>query len=278
LPGRARTRTWPAVCVAGGDPDLVLVTVDDFGPTAVEPHGHDVRVFFATFATRDLALAALLTAGFSAEPLDVADEDWAQRSQESLRPVTVERITITPPWHADTAAPDDGSAHITIVVLPSMGFGTGHHATTRLCLRALQWLDLTNCSMLDVGTGSGVLALAASRLGAARALGVDYDPDAVQSASDNLDLNPDVRTTRFEIADLFSSALPAADVVTANLTGAFLVRAAERLLDLVQPGGSLIVSGLLGEERDQVVRSLAAAAIAWEQVEEGWVALILKRT
>ena len=145
----------------------------------------------------------------------------------------------------------------TIVILPSMGFGTGHHATTRLCLRALQAVDVMNRCVLDVGTGSGVLAIAAVRLGAARALGIDNDADAIQAANENLGLNQGVENVEFRVADVLADDLPAADIVTANLTGAFLVRSATLLRELLRPAGTLIVSGLMEHERDDVMRALA---------------------
>ena len=308
---------WPAVDVThAGETDLTLAIVDDFAPTAVEPRDNNVRIFFSTVTTRDAACAALNAARYRAEAVDVDDEDWAQRSQENLTPVTVGRITIVPsgPGTSHQAlgtAPGtqhEAPATIVIVIQPSMGFGTGHHATTRLCLRALQAVDLAGRFLLDVGTGSGILAIAAVKLGAARAQGVDYDADAIAAANENLQLNSGVESVEFRVADLSIADLPAADVVTANLTGAALIGSAARLLDLVRPGGTLIVSGLLEDERDDVARAFGDAGglppplagsvrerrrdspkrrrreggldppLVWEQSEDGWVALAMKRS
>ena len=203
----------------------MLAIVDDFSPTAVEPRDSILRLFFSTATTRDAAHAAVNAAGYRSERVDVDDEDWARRSQENLRAVTVGRVTVTPPWTPAAYV----AQTLAVVIQPSTGFGTGHHATTRLCLRALQTLDLSGLSMLDVGTGSGVLAIAAAMLGAARALGVDYDADAIRAANENLELNPGITDVEFRVADLSADRFPAADIVTANLTGALLVRSARLL-------------------------------------------------
>ena len=328
-------KQYPAISVGHvADPDILAAAVDEFSPTAIESCEPDIRVFFATPADRDTACAAL-SASFDVTALDVPDEDWARRSQEGLEPITVGRIIVATPWAAvrlqPSAVSDPSSAirapsAILIVIAPSMGFGTGHHATTRLCLAALQAIDLTDQVVLDVGTGSGVLAIAAERLGARRASGIDNDTDAIQSARENLEVNPAVRRVTFDLGDLtawpehrgriaphetdgargFPPSLKLrrtaealaeagqpsetgsperlalqhsaqADVATANLTGALLVRSASALLATVRAGGTLILSGLLAHERDEVCRAFAPATVVWEQEEDGWVGLAMKK-
>ena len=120
--------------------------------------------------------------------------------------------------------------------------------------------------MLDIGTGSGVLALAADRLGAERALGIDSDADAIQCARENLLRNPDVRHAVFEVADLSVGRRSGpADVVTANLTAALLVRTAASVMNSVRPGGTVILSGLQTTDRDDVVAAFQRATLVDER-------------
>jgi ribosomal protein L11 methyltransferase len=267
---------YPAIDVRTDAADLLLALVDEFGPTAVEERDASVRIFFSSAHDRDEAQRAVNTR-YDVAAIDVPDEDWARRSQEDLKPITVGRITVAPPWHSANPISNQQFA-ICIVILPSMGFGTGHHVTTRLCLAALQELDLRGRTLLDVGTGSGVLAIAADRLGAEGVVGIDYDEDAVSSARENLTLNPEAHHVVFDVADVAGGMLPAADVVTANLTGALLVKSAGALLGAARPGGTLILSGIQAEERDEVRGAFADTEVIWEREEDGWVGLAVKKS
>jgi ribosomal protein L11 methyltransferase len=269
-------KRWPALDVYGDDPEeRGFYLADDYAPTAVQEIEGGLRFFFSSASDRDRAADALRPF-LRASPVDVPGDDWARRSQESLTPIVVGRIVVAPPWHAT------GIAHrspITVVIAPSMGFGTGHHATTRLCLAALQQIDVAAAEVLDFGTGSGVLAMAAVYLGAAHALGVDDDPDAIQSAVESLALNPDLPAGRivFVVGDLMTMEVPAADVVTANLTGGLLIRASGRLRQAVKPGGLLIMSGLETTERDQVWRAFDGFEQLSEAEEAGWSTITARR-
>jgi ribosomal protein L11 methyltransferase len=278
-------KTYPALELRTGATDLILAAVDDFSPSAVEEREEGLRVFFNSSRDRDAARAALAPR-FPADAIDVPDEDWARRSQESLRPITIGRLTIHPRPHPPIQTESEIcnlKSEIPLVIAPSMGFGTGHHATTRMCLEALQSIDLAGARVLDVGAGSGILAVAAAALGAAQALGVDTDEDAIQAARENLARNPGVQGVTFEVADLASMArlverrLGAADVVAANLTGALHVRSAAPLLAAARPGGILILSGLQISERDDVRKAFAAAAVVRERTEDEWVCFVMKR-
>jgi len=267
-----RVRTWPALDIHPVS-ELVQAALVDCEATAVdERSSDDWRVFFSTAAERDRAAAALQTEfpDLTITSADVPDENWAARSQESLRAVRVGGMVVAPPWDVPADPRDD----VIIVIQPSMGFGTGHHATTRLCLAALQRLDLKGRSVLDVGTGSGVLAIAASLLGAGRSLGIDDDADAIAAAQDNLELNPHAEVS-LRVADLRSADVGPTDVVIANLTGGLLISAALTLQDFVAREGSLVLSGLMtGEERD-VLFAFPAWGVRHRSEEDEWVCITL---
>jgi ribosomal protein L11 methyltransferase len=270
---------YPVLDVRAADSDLALAAVDDCSPAAVEHHGAFFTIYFPDATSRDRAARALASAlpGVRVSPREVDDEDWARRSQQNLRPVTVGRITIAPPW-AVSRVP------LLIVIQPSMGFGTGHHATTRLCVAALQQVPLAGARVLDLGTGSGVLALVARALGAAQVVGIDHDADAIQSARENLTLNPAIDRVEFEVCDLASwlcrlsarDAVRRPDVIVANVTGALLTRSAVRLAQAASARGTLIVSGLMEHERADVLAAFDGAVPSWEAQEDGWIALVLR--
>lgn len=275
-------RTYPALDVIWPlQPDderleIVLAEIDDEAPTAVEPWTDRLRIFFPSPVARGRAAVRIvaLAPDLVCQPVDVPDDDWAERSQASLGAVQVGRIIVAPPW----VRPRETGTVITIQ--PSMGFGTAHHASTRLCLAMLQELSVNVASVLDVGTGSGVLAIAAARLGAARVLAIDNDADALVSARENVTLNQVDGLVTLEQKNVGDMADASFDVVLANLTGATLTRHADVLTSLVAVGGSLIASGIETHEQDAVRDSLVAAGLqrVAQTEEAGWAAIRLTRT
>jgi ribosomal protein L11 methyltransferase len=251
---------------------------------------------FATRAARDAAkatIAALPDAReLRVETTEVDDEDWARRTQADLPAVRVGRLIVAPPW--DLPANVDGraangqpvcrdalralpSSDVVIIIEPSRGFGTGHHESTRLSLVLLQSRDLTGRSVLDVGTGSGVLAIAAAKLGATFVSAIDIDPDAVENARENIERNGVASAVEAHVRDFIEDhSLAAAEIVTANLTGTLLARHAHDLARLVRPAGSLIVAGFTADERDMVIDAFAPAFAVSESAEEaGWWAFVM---
>jgi ribosomal protein L11 methyltransferase len=259
---------------AGTLQDFLYAELDAFEPVAIhEPESADGwRVFFRTASDRDAARSALRAefrnALLELSPVDVDDEDWARRSQANLQAVHVGRIVVAPPW-------DIPEADVVIVVEPSMGFGTGHHATTRLCLQLLQRVDVGRATVIDIGTGSGVLAIAAAKLGASHVLAVDHDPDALINARENVERNGVQDVVEIRESEVAALDVAPAGVVLANLTGAVLQREAVHLRRLATHGGHLIVSGFAPDEMDDVVAALAAGRVQ-EAAEDDWAAAVVQ--
>lgn len=263
---------------AGALQDFLYAELDTFEPLAIQENeaGDGWRVFFRTRTHRNAARAALRAEFRNAlvdlSPVDVPDGDWARRSQAGLKAVRIGRIVVAPPW--DVPAEDGDASSVSIVIEPSMGFGTGHHATTRLCLDLLQHVDVTGRRVIDAGTGSGVLAIAAAKLGAAAVLALDTDADALLNARDNVARNRVAVDLRQ--GDLATLDAAPADLVIANLTGAVLQRLAGPLIRLTVPGGTLILSGFAPNESADVVSAYSCRPIE-EARDDEWAAASLRK-
>ena len=259
-------------------PDAIAVAVDDHRPCALdEPAPDCVRVFFESAADRDRALTAVASAlgdRVRARAVSVSGEDWAARSQADLQAIRAGRVVVAPPWSAPARlCPGD----VVVTIRPALGFGSGHHPSTRLALRGLQRVDLTRRRVLDLGTGSGVLAIAAVKLGARRATGIDRDPDALDSAREAVDANGVAAEVELRQQAVDEAKPGNASVVVANLTGAALIHLAPIVAALVEPGGALILSGLLGCEEAGVARAYRDhARMEWREAEDEWVGMTFR--
>ena len=246
----------------------------------------DPGVVSAAVATADTALGHLAAFGLreigELATAVVHESDWATAWKKHVRVMRIgRRIVIRPTWRRHRRAPDD----VVIAMDPGMAFGTGLHPTTRLCLAGIErWADdglLAHGSapdgrarLLDVGCGSGVLAVAAGLLGAGELVGVDTDPIAIEATLANARRNRLARRVRAWQGSVPSGAGPF-DLVAANLIASVLIDLAEGLRDEIRPGGRLLASGIFVDREGEVRSSFAAAglAIVRRDVEGDWVAL-----
>jgi ribosomal protein L11 methyltransferase len=200
----------------------------------------------------------------------VEEQDWVRLTQSQFNPIPIsDRLWITPTWHE---CPDAGA--ISIQLDPGLAFGTGSHPTTRLCLK---WLDSNLAggeTLLDYGCGSGILAIAGIKLGAASAIGVDIDPQAMTASRQNAEQNA------VEVQFYLPDAEPTAsyDVVIANILTNPLKALAPMLAAKVKLGGRIALSGILAEQADDVIAIYSQwFAMNTPQIEDGWVCLSGRR-
>ena len=223
--------------------------------------GTDVRALLATGAAN---------AGFGFIPAftqeEVAEQNWVQLTQSQFDPIRVSaRLWIVPSWHQ---APDPDA--IVLVLDPGMAFGTGSHPTTRLCLEWLERSVTPGLSILDYGCGSGILAIAAAKLGAGNVLGVDIDLQAVGAATSNAERNK----VSACFADSAQEIKGQFDIVVANILTNPLRALAPAICSHVRPGGKLALSGLLAEQSEELLATYAPyLALNVAATRDGWVCL-----
>ena len=221
-------------------------------------------------------LASLKEAGFNLptpEQKIVEEQDWVRLTQSQFTPIQIgERIWVVPSWHD---APTDPNA-ICLAVDPGLAFGTGSHPTTHLCLLWLeQNTQLQNQSLLDYGCGSGILAIAAAKLGCNPVVGTDIDPQAMVAASSNTEINNTV--IRFVLPNENAPELAAEtkyDIVMANILANPLQVLAPALVNKMCPGGKIVLSGVLARQAEEVIATYSQwlNLSVWKE-SEGWVCL-----
>ena len=202
----------------------------------------------------------------------IEEADWENGWKAFYHAMTLgNRLAICPSWETI-----DEPGRAVLRLDPGMAFGTGTHETTALCLVALDELVQGGERLLDIGTGSGILAIAALLLGAAKAEGVDIDPMCVRTAGENAALNGVSGRFHVEIGDLSDKASGQYDLITANIVANAIKQLAPQIPALLAPGGTFIASGIIDEREDEVAQAIRAAGLAVREIrrDNGWVCIL----
>lgn len=250
-----------------------VVTVKAYLPADEAMNG---RLAAFRAGTVDIAARGVDTCPAELVVARVKDEDWANSWKRYFHTEKIgERIVIQPSW--ETYEPQAGE--VVLRLDPGAAFGTGTHATTSMCLCALERLVKPGMTVFDVGTGSGVLAVAAAKLGAAHVKAADYDATAVRVARDNIEANGVADIVSVCESDLFSAFHGKAGLVTANLIADLVIRLLPMLDEHLLPGGSLLASGIIDDRAEEVRRAADAAGffVAEEHAEKEWRAMVIRR-
>lgn len=204
--------------------------------------------------------------------VDVPDQDWETNWRCGLKANEIgSRFVVRPSWIDYT---NDGS-RIEIIIDPKMAFGTGGHATTRLCIEMLENINPDGLTVIDAGCGSGILSIASVKLAAINVFGFDHDPFSVENARENIRLNGVEDSITIVKADIMSVAPEPADLVLANMISGALIPGLPGLCDFLKPGGTVVISGLLAEEEtlfDDVLDKAGMKIIELTRADE-WIAV-----
>jgi ribosomal protein L11 methyltransferase len=207
---------------------------------------------------------------------EVAAENWATSWKAFYKPEKIGvRVVIKPSWEDYQEQKDD----VVVEMDPGMAFGTGNHPTTAMCIRALEEYVFPQCRVLDVGTGSGILAVTAAKLGAGKVLAVDHDPISIDATRQNIDLNRVEDQVSVLQEDLVSGIEEKVDIIVANIIADVIIKLIPQALPLLDKNSIFIASGIIKERQSEVEEVFRHHAFSIEKtLQEGeWVALIARR-
>ncbi len=260
------------------DPALLAAMPEDVlvkGWFQQNEHTHDVLAALRSALTVLKQENGEVYGALTMEHSAVADEDWAEVWKQYYKPFRIgQRLIVKPSW--EPFEPSEGD--VVVELDPGMAFGTGTHETTFMCMELLQKHLQAGENVMDVGTGSGILAIAAAKLGAAQVLAVDIDPDAVRVAQQNIQNNGVAQTARAVLGDLVDGETLPCGLAVANIVADAICMLAKPLTRHLRVGGLFICSGIIRErEADVMAAAKSAGYQRIERLTKGeWVALCLK--
>lgn len=257
--------------------DLPVSTETDVRVVGYLPVLPELEEQLAEFRHRVSLLRDLLDMG----PGDITsrvveEEDWANGWKKYYHPLRVgTRLVIKPSWEIFEATEQD----LVIELDPGMAFGTGTHATTTLCMEAMETYLKPDMSVVDVGTGSGVLAIAAAKLGANPVLAVDLDPVAVRVAKENVETNLVADQVHVLHGDLLQKVTQPADMVVANIIANIIMGMVRDVPVILKPCGFFVASGIIDERLEEVKAAICQAGLSIIEIKQkdGWAAVIAQK-
>ncbi len=256
------------------DEDLrgrLIANLDEAGFTAFEETDVTLLAFIPESLRSDVAVDALLPEPLRWEEAVISPQNWNAVWESSFEPVTVPGFcTVRAAFHpADPHVPHE------IIITPKMSFGTGHHATTRMMIRAMQDLELSGRRVLDFGTGTGILAILAQQLGAVDVLAIDNDAWSVENSLENVAANAAGAAVRVREGSLEVADGAHYDVILANINRHILLANMSRMRGMLVEGGTLLLSGIFAADREMVTASAIGAGMREEGIlaEGDWISL-----